>query len=58
MTLRMENLRCERAGRTVFAGLNAQLEPGEALILAGPNGAGKSSLLRVLAGLTPPKRER
>lgn len=53
MGLSIDNLRCERAGRTVFTGLHAQVEAGGALILAGPNGAGKSSLLRVLAGLTP-----
>lgn len=51
MGLRIENLRSQRAGRTVFAGLEATVEPGEALILAGPNGAGKSTLLRIIAGL-------
>jgi len=51
MKLLIENLRCVRAGRTVFAGLEAEVAAGEALILAGPNGAGKSTLLRILAGL-------
>lgn len=51
MSLRIEKLRCVRAGRTVFAGLSVDVAAGEALILAGPNGAGKSTLLRILAGL-------
>lgn len=54
MILTIENLHCERAGRTVFANLCTQVEPGGALVLAGPNGAGKSSLLRILAGLIRP----
>lgn len=51
MSLVIDNLRSVRAGRTVFAGLSVDVQPGEALILAGPNGAGKSTLLRILAGL-------
>jgi len=48
------NLACRRGERLVFEGLSFILPPGAALILRGPNGSGKSSLLRVLAGLTPP----
>ena len=40
----------------VFEGLDFTLAPGEALFLTGPNGSGKSSLLRLMAGLTPPVR--
>lgn len=54
MSLVIDNLRSIRAGRTVFAGLSVDVQPGEALILAGPNGAGKSTLLRILAGLLRP----
>ena len=39
----------------MFRGLDFTLRSGDALILAGPNGSGKSSLLRVMAGLTPPE---
>ncbi len=49
-----QKLACRRGERLVFAGLDFTLLPGGALILVGPNGSGKSSLLRVLAGLTPP----
>jgi heme exporter protein A len=38
----------------VFEGLDFELAPGGALVLTGPNGSGKSSLLRLMAGLTPP----
>ncbi len=38
----------------MFEGLDFALDRGGALLLTGPNGSGKSSLLRVMAGLTPP----
>lgn len=38
----------------MFRGLDFTLPLGGALILVGPNGSGKSSLLRIMAGLTPP----
>ena len=50
-----EGLACVRGERSVFAGLSFRLTDGGALILAGPNGAGKSSLLRMMAGLLPPR---
>ena len=53
MDLRLENLGCRRAGRTVFRGLYFRLGRGEAGVLRGPNGVGKSTLLRVLAGFIP-----
>lgn len=53
-----EGLACERGGRSVFAGLDLALAPGEALQVEGRNGAGKSSLLRVLAGLLRPAAGR
>lgn len=48
-------LACRRGERLVFAGLSFDLPPGGALVLTGPNGSGKSSLLRLMAGLTPPE---
>jgi heme exporter protein A len=47
-------LACRRGERLVFEGLDFALAPGGALLLTGPNGSGKSSLLRLMAGLTPP----
>lgn len=48
-------LACRRGERLVFEGLDFLLPPGGALILRGANGSGKSSLLRLMAGLTPPE---
>ena len=42
-------------GRSIAAGLNAVLIPGELTCLIGPNGAGKSTLLRTLAGMQRPQ---
>lgn len=52
--LEFSALTCRRGGRTVFRNLDLALAPGTCLLLTGANGTGKSSLLRVLAGLTPP----
>jgi heme exporter protein A len=48
------SLACRRGEQPVFERLDFDLPPGGALILRGPNGSGKSSLLRLMAGLTPP----
>ena len=49
---------CVRGERTVFSGLNFNLEAGGALVLIGPNGSGKSSLIRLMTGLLPPAAGR
>ena len=44
-----------RYGRlTAVRGVSFTLAEGEILFITGPNGAGKSSLLRAIAGVTPP----
>ncbi|MGB0381965.1 MAG: heme ABC exporter ATP-binding protein CcmA [Alphaproteobacteria bacterium] len=53
MSLDVENITVERAGRLVIKGLSLKIDAGEACILRGPNGVGKSTLLRALAGLLP-----
>ena len=50
-----QGLACRRGERLIFRGLDFILPPGGALVLIGPNGSGKSSLLRLMAGLTPPE---
>ncbi len=52
--LRAVELECIRGDRLLFTGLDLQLQPGEILFIEGANGAGKTSLLRILAGLSPP----
>ena len=52
-TLKAESVACRRGGRTVFEGLDFELEAGACLHLKGNNGSGKSTLLRLLSGLLP-----
>ena len=52
--LQTRDLACEHGGKTLFAGLNLSVTPGQSLHLQGDNGSGKTSLLRLLCGLSPP----
>lgn len=49
-----KDLGCYRGGRLVFAGLNFEITPGNALVLRGANGSGKTTLMRLMAGLARP----
>jgi heme exporter protein A len=48
------DLSCVRGDRSLFAGIDFAVEPGEWLHVRGANGSGKTSLLRLLAGLSQP----
>ena len=53
MSLKVENLGCERNEQTLYSGLSFELEPGELLQIDGANGSGKTTLLRTVCGLIP-----
>ncbi|WP_405386892.1 ATP-binding cassette domain-containing protein [Streptomyces sp. NBC_01102] len=54
-TLVAKELAAGHGDRTLFAGLDLVVAPGDVIGLVGANGAGKSSLLRLLAGLDRPE---
>jgi heme exporter protein A len=47
-------LACRRGDQSLFEGLDLRIESGDCLHVRGANGAGKTSLLRQVAGLSPP----
>ncbi|WP_055563804.1 ABC-F family ATP-binding cassette domain-containing protein [Streptomyces atriruber] len=54
-TLVAKDLAAGHGDRTLFAGLDLVVAPGDVIGLVGANGAGKSTLLRLLAGLDAPE---
>ncbi len=54
--LSAEGLGAQRGERPLFRGLTLRLQAGEVVWLRGRNGRGKTTLLRILAGLSPPAR--
>ncbi|HEY4240906.1 MAG TPA: ABC transporter ATP-binding protein [Kofleriaceae bacterium] len=50
----LTNVSVALGGRTVVAGMTADIAAGTLVAVVGPNGAGKSTLLRALAGLLAP----
>ncbi|MFD9862979.1 ABC transporter ATP-binding protein [Streptomyces alboflavus] len=54
MRITAEGLAWSVAGKSVLAGVDLDVAPGETVGLIGPNGSGKSTLLRCLAGLRTP----
>lgn len=52
--LRCRGLDFAYADQELFAALDLELHPGQAVVLIGSNGSGKSTLLRLLAGLLEP----
>jgi ABC transport system ATP-binding/permease protein len=52
--IELEDVSCEVAGRSLFAGLDAVITAGMRVGLVGPNGSGKTSLLRILRGESLP----
>jgi vitamin B12/bleomycin/antimicrobial peptide transport system ATP-binding/permease protein len=40
-------------GRSLVPGINAEIAPGERVLVSGPSGSGKSTLIRAIAGIWP-----
>ncbi|HXF16538.1 MAG TPA: ATP-binding cassette domain-containing protein, partial [Burkholderiales bacterium] len=53
--LQARQIECIRGDRRLFHDLSFQLEAKQALRISGENGSGKTSLLRMVAGLSPPQ---
>jgi zinc/manganese transport system ATP-binding protein len=45
--------RVQLGGRTIWDGLDVEVEPGEFVAVLGPNGVGKSTLIRAVLGQVP-----
>jgi len=50
ISLSLNNVSLILGARTLFAGLNFEVQQGQRIGLIGPNGAGKSSLFKLIAG--------
>jgi ABC-type sugar transport system ATPase subunit len=57
-SLRLEDVRVERAGRTVLGPLSFSVSTGETVVVAGRSGFGGTTLARVVAGTVPPDAGR
>jgi heme exporter protein A len=53
--LEASQIECVRGNRRLFRDLSFRLEAHQALRVRGENGSGKTSLLRIIAGLSPPE---
>src|SRR5207248_11417517 len=53
VAVHLEDAAVRLGGRTIWSGVNVDVEPGEFVAVLGQNGVGKSTLVKVLIGLLP-----
>src|SRR5438477_2347448 len=53
VAVHLEDAAVRLGGRTIWSGVNVDVEDGEFVAVLGPNGVGKSTLVKVLLGLLP-----
>jgi ABC-type Fe3+/spermidine/putrescine transport system ATPase subunit len=58
MSIRVDELTKRFGAQRVLDRVSLEVAPGELFVLLGASGSGKSTMLRVVAGLTPPDRGR
>jgi zinc/manganese transport system ATP-binding protein len=51
--VRVQGAAVELGGRTIWANVNLEIQPGEFIAVLGPNGSGKSTLIKAMLGLVP-----
>lgn len=56
--LRLKGVTMAYGRRALFSNVEAEVSPGQCLVVTGANGAGKSTLLRIIAGLLRPEEGR
>jgi len=56
--LHLENVGKRFGTRTILRGITLDVCRNDFILLTGPNGGGKTTLLRLMAGLTPPSQGR
>jgi zinc transport system ATP-binding protein len=52
--IRVDNLWFSYSGRSVFEGIDLQVQHGDFIAMIGPNGGGKTTLMKILLGLLKP----
>ena len=52
--LELKNVTKKYLRRTALDDVSLNIEPGKTCLLLGPNGSGKTTMMKLIAGLSPP----